>query len=267
MKKLVLFAFIFLAACSGQIPQVTVSPEATFTLPAATQTPEPTATPTSVYTPTPAKEIITNSSKVGFELGSQIVGQPEGVRGVMDIVPADRMSADKQAEFEIKTNPQTYGFLEGETQLAYMPTPDEEYQKFRIELQRTSNPADVIAVFGAKDFVWDFDKLLSQSGEPVAFGVAAEVLMNGRVPENPETVRSALLRLSYKYSEETNGKITGTYTFLFVSKDGKKAVPFNYIPTNDNSDEGNLYFKAKDDSLIVMFIKNFNETANFVIDF
>jgi hypothetical protein len=43
MKKLVLFTFIFLAACSGQVPQVTVTSEVTVTLP-PTKIPIPTPT-------------------------------------------------------------------------------------------------------------------------------------------------------------------------------------------------------------------------------
>ncbi len=43
MKKLVLFTFIFLAACSGQVPQVTVTSEVTVTMP-PTETPIPTPT-------------------------------------------------------------------------------------------------------------------------------------------------------------------------------------------------------------------------------
>lgn len=44
MKKIFLFAFIFLAACSGQIPQVTVTSEVTVTSLPPTETPIPTPT-------------------------------------------------------------------------------------------------------------------------------------------------------------------------------------------------------------------------------
>ncbi len=269
MKKLVLFAFIFLTACSGQIPQVTVSPEATFTLPAATQTPEPTATPTSVYTPTPAKEIITNSSKVGFELGAQIVGQPEGVREVMDILPADGMSAEKQAEFEIKTNPQAYGFLEGEKQLAYIPTSDEEYQKLRIELQRTSNPADVIAVFGSTDFVWKINEMIDESGNPVFLNVGQIVEMKGGVPVNIIAVRSFASRLYNVFAnDQPNGQHTlfrsGQY-FTFISKDGTRAVIVDFAHTDDTRKKGYLFYMNADKKTVRwIYVEDFDESLSFV---
>jgi hypothetical protein len=112
MKKLVciLYILLFALAACAQPPQVTVtsSAEETVALPAATQTPEPSATPTAVSTPAPAKELITNSSGIGFELGAQIEGQPEW-REVIDIIPAEGMDAEKKALFEIMTNPEKIG--------------------------------------------------------------------------------------------------------------------------------------------------------------
>lgn len=186
MKKstliLLVIISIFVASCAA--PSPTLPPATSTPLATATQTPEPLAIPTAVYTPTPAKDIITNPSDIGFELGAQIEGQPEGVREVVDIVPPDMWDAKKKAAYEEKIDPTTYGFAEGETLLVYIPTPDDTYKKYRVELQRASNPADVIAVFGSTDFVWNLFDMVGENGEPVFLNAGVIVEVRGRNPVN-----------------------------------------------------------------------------------
>lgn len=60
MKKLFLLAFIFLVACSGQTPQVTVTSEVTITI---TPTKAPTETPTATVTSTaPSEQVVPTKS-------------------------------------------------------------------------------------------------------------------------------------------------------------------------------------------------------------
>jgi hypothetical protein len=268
MKKSILFLLviisIFLASCS---PQVTVTSQVTVTLPTATQTPEPSATPTAVYTPTPAKDIITNPSGIGFELDAQIEGQPEGVREVIDIIPPDLWDAKKKAAYEEKVDPTTYGFAEGETQLAYIPTPDEEYQKFRIELQRTSNPADVIAVFGSTDFVWKMHQMLDENGNPVFLNAGVIVEMRGGVPVNSSTVRSTASRLTDSFQETfTDVYFSSVDHYLVVAKDGNTGVQFNFIATGDGADgKGYVFFRDKDNRTVRrIYIEDFKGNISFV---
>ncbi len=261
MQKYILLLLILTSIISGCTPQVTATPEATATLPTATQTPEPSTTPTAVYTPTSAKEIITNTSGIGFALGEQIEGQPEGVRAVIDIVPSDAMNAEKQAEFKIRTNPETFGFKPGETQLVHIPTED---GKFRIELQRTSN-ADVIAVFENTGFTWNPEKLVSDDGNPIALRSGNVIEMNGGEPIYAATDRSALFRLTNEMNLLFPQLDSPTrYHEVFISKDGKGGVPFGFSPTNEEKTEGYFYFRAADNrSIIYMFVKGYDRTLSF----
>jgi hypothetical protein len=266
MKKsiviLLVIISIFAASCS---PQVTVTSQVTVTLPTATQPPDPSATPTAVYTPTPAKDIITNPGGIGFELGAQVEGQPEGVRQVVDIVLPEVMDAKKQADFEIKINPMTYGFGEGETQLVYVPDGD----KFRVELQRTSNPADVIAVFGDEDFVWNPEKLVHDNGDPVFLDAGLVVAVRYRAPANREAASSAAFAITGGFNKlfNRNGQHFPRHQlFIFISRDGQSGVQVNYT-TNESLPEGEgyLYFRDKDQKTVrYIHVKDFDERTSFV---
>lgn len=274
MKKTVVIflviSSIFVASCS---PQVTVAPEATVTSPppTATQTPEPSATPTAVYTPIPAKEIVTNPSGIGFELGAQIDGQPEEVREVIDIIPSDMWDAKKKAAYEEKIDPTTYGFAEGETLLVYIPTLDDTYKKYRVELLRTSDPADVIAVFGSTDFVWNLFDMVDDNGEPVFLSAGVIVEVRGRVFVNLETVVSASPRLTQDFFEVAPRHLrfsSNRSFYICISKDGKRGVQFNFISNNAKDvteGKGFIYFRDKDGRTVrYIYVEDFDKRPSFV---
>ncbi len=257
---------IFVVSCA---PQVTVTSEVTVTLPTATQTPEPTATPTAVYTPTPAKDIITNPSGIGFELGKQIEGQPEGVREVIDIIPPDMWDAKKKAAYEEKVDPTTYGFPEGETQLAYIPTLDDTYKKYRVELQRTSEPSDVIAMFGSTDFVWKINEMVGDNGEPVFLNAGVIVEVRGRILVNLGAVMSASSRLNYDFFEVAPRLgFTRIQHYICISKDGKRGVQFSFPSTNAEDvieGKGFIYFRDKDGKTVrYIYVEDFDKRPSFV---
>ncbi len=269
MKKsiviLLVIISIFVVSCA---PQVTVTSEVTVTLSTVTQTPEPSATPTAVYTPTLAKDIITNSSGIGFELGAQIEGQPEGVRAVVDIVPSESMNAEKQAEFEIRTNPMTYGFKEGETYLVYIPAPNDPYKKFRVELQRTSN-ADVIATFGNTDFVWNLEQLVDENGEPIALRVGKIITMeaNRVSSDDINAVTTDVTDMGNEFRALTHTLAIGGFAAIFTSKDGKQGVPFIFHQTKENDEsKGTVTFRAVDGrSIIKMYVVGYNGDLSFAV--
>ncbi len=325
MKKIFLFAFIFLAACTSA-PQVTVTSEVTVTLPPSTEIPIPTLHPQFtalqeqiaasgerfflspeglfdganpvpgltispdgtmtimvngepvILDPTkthfddedgiindeykldesgnwvPATETVTikNSSGVGFVLGTQIEGQPDGVKIVTDIVPPDALDSKEKALFEIRTNPEKIGFAEGETQLVYVPTED---GKFRIELQRTSNPTDVIAVFGNDKFVWDWEKLLSEDGE--------NVLFKGAIDLDRKDINSALSaqnNILIPAMRETGIFMGGTtyYDRRVMYSNGGKAIIIDFKQRGDNQNEGYVFIRGKDGKPIVLWVENFD---------
>ncbi len=241
----------------------TVTSQVTVTLPPATQTPEPSATPTVVYTPTPDKEIITNPSGIGFELGAKIEGQQEGVREVIDIVPAETMDAKKQADFEIRTNPETYGFKEGETILAYVPNAD---GSFTFELRRATNFDDVIAVFGTTGFTWNPAQLKDDNGNPTAMRVGKIIAMNGSVPVDKHNADSAvlspLLNDFLKLTKFTSG---GTSVYTFISKDGTEGVQFLFSQKKiGDKGEGYVYFRGVKGEIIYMYVVGFDGNIGFV---
>jgi len=258
MKKsaaiLLVIISIFLASCASQgtaIPEVTV----TFALPTITQTPEPSATPTTVYTPTPQKEIVKRPSGVGIDLGLQIEGQPEGVRLVNDLIPNSVWKADRQAEFELRNNPEIYGFLLGETQLVYIPTEDSQG---RVELQRSST-ADVIAVFGSEGFAWIPEQLVDDNGEPIALRTGKIVEMKYRVPVDQHAEDLAVVPMLNDFLRLTRfGSPFSVAPSIFISKDGTQGVQFSFFSKKDDS-EGFIYFRAVDGkTLIYMYVEGYD---------
>lgn len=210
-----------------------------------------------------AQEIILTQSGIGFELGAQIEGQPDGVLAVVDIVPNSVWNAEKQADFEERVDPTTYGFAEGETRFVYIPTED---GKYRVELQRTSNPVDVIAIFGSNDFVWKISEMVDENGDPVFLNAGKIVEMRGGVPVNPSTTRSAGSRLVDGFYEAIQRNFPRHQLYIFVSKDGKRGVQFNFAATGDGTDgKGYVYFRDEDKRTVrYIYVEDFVNTPSFV---
>lgn len=261
MKKVFFLFALFLISCS---PQVTVTSEATvtFALPTTTQTPEPSATPTAVYTPTPQKEIVKRPSGVGIELGPQIEGQPEGVRLINDLIPNPEWKADRQAEFVLRNNPETYGFLPGETQLVYIPTED---GKGRVELQRTSN-AEVIAVFGSEGFTWNSEQLVGNDSEPIVIRSGNVIEMKNRVAVDIPSAVSLISKLQDNFFKELSIKYNEkmkTEFYIFISTNGKLGVLVNFYHDKTSKD-GILYFMDDDKTVRWLYVKDFDTSLGFV---
>lgn len=206
-----------------------------------------------------ARELVMKPSGVGFELGAQIEGQPEGVREVADIVPPNVWDDEKKADYEERIDPTTYGFAQGETRLVYIPTED---GKGRVELQRTSNPTDVIAVFGSSDFVWKISEMVDENGDPVFLNAGVIVEMRGGVPVSI----SSPAGLANDFLELRNLDAPTHYGYIFVSRDGTRAVQFNFVPTGDGEDsKGYVYFRDEDGRTVrYIYVEDFDERPSFV---
>ncbi|GEM_PF-5480506 len=210
-----------------------------------------------------AQEIVLTPSGIGFELGAQIEGQPEGVREVVDILPSSMWNTEKKADYEERIDPTTYGFAEGETRFVYIPTED---GKYRVELQRTSDPADVIAVFSSNDFVWKISEMVDEGGDLVFLNAGLIVEMRGGVPVNPSTTRSAGSRLVDGFYEAIQRNFPRHQLYIFVSKDGKRGVQFNFTATGDGTDgKGYIYFRDVDRKTVrYIYVEDFVNTPSFV---
>ncbi len=254
-KSIVILLVIISILVSSCAPQVTVTSEVTVTLPTATQTPEPSATQTAVYTSTPAQETIKNASGIGFVLGGQVAGQPVGVKIVTDTVPPDAMDAKKKTDFETRINPMTYGFAEGETRVVYIPTED---GKGRVELRRTSDLSEVIAVFGSKDFDWDMTKMIGDDGVSVISKVG---FLTSKAAAN-----SAGGKLIKSFMKIFRSQLVHD-EFISASADPEKWVPFNLSPTDEGNlgNEGYVYFLSKDTrTLLWLHVTHFRGDLSFI---
>ncbi len=174
---------IFVASCSAQPPQVTVTSEVTVTLPTATQTPEPSATPTSVYTPTPAQQNIDIGGNLSVELGAKV----DGGTLIDKFIANSELSPEDQAK-EIRQTDYTIVGYERES-LQWVRT-----DHGNVILIRKDDPTVVVAEWkrtknagGTTEVVWSWDQMIDPAiGESVLFNTARtwEMMANGLPLDN-----------------------------------------------------------------------------------
>ncbi len=177
-----------------------------------------------------APEIVTTPSGIGFELGAQIEGQPEGVREVVDIVPPADLNYKEKLDWEERNNPETYGFEVGDTRWVY--------QDGKLVLQDADDPSIEIAEMGVRELVWDWSKMVDENGESVLLRVGKLWEMRGGYPVQFNGVLTSAKQL-YKSlgADGFSERISKTGAFFgarVISQDGSQGVQIEFYNPGGN---------------------------------
>ena len=161
MKKIFLFAFIFFVACSGQIPQVTVTSEVIVTLP-------PTETP--IPTPTSHPQFIAPESfDIGRNLSVVLGGKVDGGTLIDKFVASTELTPDVQLEKLNEVEYTDWGFPGGS--LVWM-----QNDEGKIELVNADDHERIVGwwmrskVTATTGMVWNAPELVNpETGESIFF--------------------------------------------------------------------------------------------------